>query len=375
MSKRTYRVDFALIRIAGNHTRYLTFRPLIERDASVISRWKYMRTYADDSRYDRIPSKFRSSVRNALNLIDLLRSRPDAVVIHAYESYLHFGIMHRWLGRKSTLLYWYDGTYAADTEGFGSGIPEGLPRWLKRYRKTALDRTDFFIPWSNFAASSTVALYPAASARIEVIHPGINLSEWPKRPAPEVTDGRYRILFVGGDALRKGLDTLLDAFEGGLNKHCELAIATSSSGIPANLRSRAMSLTGVSLHLDLAPGSRALRGMYSAADVFVLPTRLDLSSLAALEAMATGVPVVITAVGGIPDIVIDNDTGLIVEPDSATDIIRAVDRLRLDSELRQRLVGRAREHVEKHFDASANAQRILEIVKALVDESAARRSR
>ena len=60
--------------------------------------------------------------------------------------------------------------------------------------------------------------------------------------------------------------------------------------------------------------SRELRQLFAEADAFVLPTNHDASPWVALEAMATGVPVVITSVGGIPDLVQDGITGLVVPP-------------------------------------------------------------
>jgi len=68
-----------------------------------------------------------------------------------------------------------------------------------------------------------------------------------------------------------------------------------------------------------------LRALYRDADTFVLPTTLDMSSWVALEAMATGLPVVIAPHGGIPDIVIDGETGLLISPRDPQAVIDAVE--------------------------------------------------
>ena len=233
-------------------------------------------------------------------------------------------------------------------------------------RKITLDSTDLFVPWSRFTAERTRLAYPDAADRTVVIHPGIDLELWPRRP--EATPGeRFRLLFVGGDAERKGLDTVLDALTGGAVGPWELDVVTSVGRLGANLSLRIANTANVRLHDGLLPGSPELLRLYREADAFVLPTRLDLSSLASIEAMATGIPVVASDVGGLPDIIVDEVTGLVVQPGDAGALAVAIERLRIDPDLRRRLVEAARAHVERHFDSRSNGAALIDAVKRTVE--------
>ena len=75
------------------------------------ARWRTMRTFGDDASFAYVPAFLRPRVRNLLNLIPLVFSSSDAIVIHVYETYLHFGFVHWLLRRKQVLVYFYDGTY------------------------------------------------------------------------------------------------------------------------------------------------------------------------------------------------------------------------------------------------------------------------
>jgi len=94
---------------------------------------------------------------------------------------------------------------------------------------------------------------------------------------------------------------------------------------------------------------------YQAADAFVLPSRWEGMSNALLEAMACGLPVVATAVGGNIDVVESGRTGLLVGPDNAVELALALRLLMKDEDLRSALGTAARRHVVEHLGAPVAA--------------------
>lgn len=92
-----------------------------------------------------------------------------------------------------------------------------------------------------------------------------------------------------------------------------------------------------------------------AMDVFALTSRSEGFPVSILEAWAVGVPVVSTAVGGIPDVVTDDDTGLLVAPDDAAGLTAALARLLADCELHAKLVRRGAETVARAYSLSGVA--------------------
>ena len=122
---------------------------------------------------------------------------------------------------------------------------------------------------------------------------------------------------------------------------------------------------GVSVHRDLSAGDPRLRARYAAADVFVLPTKGDSYGWVLLEAMEAGLPVVTCPVGGIPGIVGDGRTGLLVPPGDVAALTSALDGLVDDENLRLRLGAAGRTVVETEHDAARNVAELLGVARSL----------
>jgi glycosyltransferase involved in cell wall biosynthesis len=112
-------------------------------------------------------------------------------------------------------------------------------------------------------------------------------------------------------------------------------------------RVRELRLGGV---LRLLGWRRDVGELLRAMDVFLLTSRFEGLPRAVLQAMAAGVPVVATAVGGTPEVVEDRCTGLLVPPESPRAAADRVVEMVADSDLRRRCVERARRTVDGRFD-------------------------
>ncbi|HSJ07875.1 MAG TPA: glycosyltransferase family 4 protein [Longimicrobiales bacterium] len=113
-------------------------------------------------------------------------------------------------------------------------------------------------------------------------------------------------------------------------------------------------------------GSRDNVGDYlSVMDVFAFPSRHEGLGSALLDAMDYGVPIVASGVGGIPDIVQDGLTGLLVPPDRPVDLAMAIRRLHDDAELRRRLAANARARLDG-FTPAAMAGRYLDLYRSVL---------
>jgi glycosyltransferase involved in cell wall biosynthesis len=106
--------------------------------------------------------------------------------------------------------------------------------------------------------------------------------------------------------------------------------------------------------------------LLAASDVFVLPSRVEGSSLAVLEAMAAGKPVISSAIGGTDELIVSGDSGLLVPPDDAEALSIALRQVLSEPELGSRLGAAARSRVERFFSAPVMAERVMRIYEDLL---------
>jgi glycosyltransferase involved in cell wall biosynthesis len=127
---------------------------------------------------------------------------------------------------------------------------------------------------------------------------------------------------------------------------------------------------GVSVH-RVGPNSSELRELYGRADLFVLPTRAECFGLAAVEALASGVPVLMTDTGGTSDIVDHGETGWLIRPTTA-DLVAALESAIANRADLPRVGRRARQTAEERFDGRRNAGHVVDLLLDLAERDARR---
>jgi glycosyltransferase involved in cell wall biosynthesis len=176
------------------------------------------------------------------------------------------------------------------------------------------------------------------ASKLVVVPCGVDVPSWIER-APH--DGPPRVLFVGGATVRKGIPYLLEAARR-LRTDATLRIV---GAVDAPLIAR---LGDMPPNVELAgPRTRhALAAEYAAADLFVLPSVEDGFGLVTAEAMAAGLPVIVSDRAGSADIVEDGVSGFVVPAGDAPALARRIDDLASDARLRSTMGRVARASVE-----------------------------
>lgn len=132
-----------------------------------------------------------------------------------------------------------------------------------------------------------------------------------------------------------------------------------------NLLDRVLFLGGVP-NPDMPP-------VYRAADLSVLPSLAEATSISGLEAMATALPLVGTRVGGIPTLIDDGQTGLLVNPSQPDELAAALKVLLADGAMRKRFGAAARLRTQHEFNWPAIAKRTAEVYRACLETAQAER--
>lgn len=151
----------------------------------------------------------------------------------------------------------------------------------------------------------------------------------------------------------KGIDVLLKAFSLVKNATPDAKLVIVGRGPweeKAKEMLRRLKLEGSAFLVTQFLPDSAMPKVYNAADVFVLPSVYEPFGLAVVEAMACAVPVIVTDVGGLKDIVLHGVTGLKVVPNSVDILAKAITALLVNEDLRKSMGNKARRRVETKFD-------------------------
>jgi alpha-maltose-1-phosphate synthase len=260
--------------------------------------------------------------------------------------------------------------------------------WIER---TAYENADGVIAVSEAMKEDVQELYGVPAERVRVIHNGIDPDEYRPRPDEGVLH-RFGIdasvpivLFVGRITRQKGILHLVRAIrhmEGDLQVVL-CAGAPDTEEIGREMRERveeARREATVPIHwLAEMLSKEDVITLYSHAAVFVCPSVYEPFGIINLEAMACETPVVASAVGGIPEIVVPEETGLLVpleaegggsaephDPEGfSLALAGAVNRLMADPALRERMGRASRERVLERFSWAAIARQTLDYYQEL----------
>jgi starch synthase len=248
-------------------------------------------------------------------------------------------------------------------EQLGGGY--ALSSWCER---VAVESAAAVVAVSAGMRDDVLGAYPAVSPdRVRVIRNGIDTAEYAPDPATDVLDAhgvapdRPSVIFVGRITRQKGVPVLLRA-AAALDPAAQLVLcagqpdtaelAAEVEALVADLRA---ARSGVIWIPEMLP-KRAVIQLLSHATVFACPSLYEPLGIVNLEAMACGTAVVASAVGGIPEVVSDGETGLLVPPDDPGALAGALNALIADP-ARATALGRAgRERAVAEFGWRAVAE-------------------
>jgi glycogen synthase len=327
------------------------------------------------------PDKLRPALSTLTHCLSFTAEPAGADVVHCHTWYSHFaGVLQRMLYGTPLVIsiHSLEPLRPWKREQLGRGYE--LSCWVER---TALEMADAIIAVSKETRQDVLDHFQVDPGRISIIPNGIDPDEYRHDPGKQhlehygIPTDRPYVLFVGRITRQKGIAHLLRAIE-----HFDPGIAVvlcagapDTREIAQEMETRVGRLKEQREHLywieEMVPREAAIQ-LYSQAALFCCPSVYEPFGIINLEAMACNTPVVASAVGGIKEVVLPEETGLLVpfearddgsseprDPDAfAADLAAAVNRLMADPELREKMSVAGRQRVEDHYAWSAVAARV-----------------
>ena len=260
--------------------------------------------------------------------------------------------------------------------------------WMER---TGIEQANAVVAVSAETRNDVLAHFAVDPSRVHIIHNGIDLDEYRATTASDaltahgVDPDRPFILFVGRITRQKGIIHLVNAIPqiDPLLQVVLLAGAPDTAEIGQEMNERMEAVSAgrpdVIWIPEMLPRAQVIQ-FYSHARVFVCPSVYEPFGIINLEAMACETAVVASAVGGIPEVVVPGETGLLVDPqlkpgtfepaDPAAfsrALAEAVNRVALDPALAERFGRNGRIRAEQHFSWDAIATKTLALYRELLD--------
>ena len=343
----------------------------------------------DNPVFDDTNDKLKAVLKTLSTCIHMNADEIDADVVHCHTWYAHFA------GIVAKLCYGIPlviTTHSLEPlrpwkrEQLGKGYDASS--WIE---KTALEMADALIAVSEETKEDVLKYFNVDEKKVKVIYNGINLEEYVVTNETSTLE-RYGIdkskpyvLFVGRITRQKGIIHLVNAIKY-IDPDTQIVLCAGAPDTPEIAKEMEDSVNEVKktrnniIWIDEMLPKEEVIQLYSHADVFCCPSIYEPFGIINIEAMACKTAVVASAVGGIKEVVVDGETGILVpvtqqnvapfeptNPDKfARDLADGVNKVINNKELRDSMAIKGRKRVEEHFDWIAIAKQVEELYKSLI---------
>lgn len=383
---------------AGIHVQYLTrelsnfcdveVRCFGDQDVQINEHLKVQGVGLDNSKWT-CPKPLASVFGAVQRSLDFNTRSVDADLVHLHTWYVHMGGIMAKLNYGIPMVLT---THSLEPlrpwkrEQLGGGYD--FSSWVE---KTAIEMADAVIAVSQETKVDVLRFFDADPKKIHVIHNGIDPDEYHKVNAPDVirkhgiNPDKPFLLFVGRITRQKGIIHLVRAIEH-MEKDYQIVLCAGAPDTPAIEAEMRQAVADAQARREgivwieaMLPVDEKI-ALYSHADVFCCPSIYEPFGIINLEAMACETAVVASAVGGIKEVVLPGETGILVpllqqsespyeaeHPEQyARDLAEASNKLMADPKLRERMAKAGRKRAVDHFSWKSIAEKTYQLYQKLV---------
>lgn len=343
----------------------------------------------DDDRFDNVDDKLKTVFKTLSTCTNMSSLKVDADVVHCHTWYAQFA------GIISKLCY---GTPLVVTthsleplrpwkrEQLGGGYDASS--WIE---KTAIEMADAVIAVSEETKIDVLKYFDVNEDKVQVIYNGINLEEYIVTEETSALDAhginkeKPYVLFVGRITRQKGIIHLVNAIKY-IDPDVQVVLCAGAPDTPEIAKEMEDAVNTIKKERDNVIWIAEMLDktdiiqLYSHADVFCCPSIYEPFGIINIEAMACNTAVVASAVGGIKEVVVDGETGILVpveqldvapfepvDPEKfSKDLADGINKVIQNDELRNSMAIKGRQRVEEHFDWKAIAKQVASLYKSLI---------
>ncbi len=254
--------------------------------------------------------------------------------------------------------------------------PFELDRIKNIYKKWTLKKVSKIVTVSEENKKLLSRLYPEQKKKLTVIHNGIDITWWQSQTLrfteQELIDIKEEIFLTNKDSLiiisiaelheRKGLKYLIEAISTLKPKFPNIKLVIIGEGPERSELESQIKKLELEEFVILLGRRKEIPKLLKAANIFALPSRREAFGLVNLEAMITPLPIVATAVGGIPEVVTEN--GILVPPEDSEALAAVLKKLITSAPLREKLAAAGKKRILSDFDARKMAEKYEKIYQS-----------
>jgi glycosyltransferase involved in cell wall biosynthesis len=281
----------------------------------------------------------------------LRKERPDVVHMHFCAFYVPFFLLLSLLRIPLVATYHYSGEPKPASPGM---------RLLKKLRLRVFSGTLRHISAVSEAARvKFLGDYLERPELVTVIYNGTDIAQRPKAVGADndrdeaVSTSGPKVLFIGSLSEEKGVEFAIRAVGEAAEAYSTITLSIAGEGSERNRLAMLTSELGIGDRVAFLGLREDIREILAQHDMLLMPSIWkEAFGYVLIEAMAAGCPVIASAVGGIPEIVVDGREGLLVPPADVSALARAITQLWSSPQLRRTLVSNALQKVRERFSMS-----------------------
>lgn len=332
--------------------------------------------------------RFKGALDALYRSLEMAKDNLDADVVHCHTWYVQFG---GFLAKKLWGIPFVLTVHSLEplrpwkVEQLGNAYH--LSTWIEN---NGITQADAVIAVSQETRNDVLRLFDVDPDKVKVIHNGIDLNQYRHDPNVDalvkygVDPDKPYVLFVGRITRQKGIIHLVNAIPF-IAPSIQVVLCAGAPDTPAIRQEMADRVAAVNegrgnvIWIEGMLPKHEVIQFYSNATVFCCPSVYEPFGIINLEAMACGTAVVASAIGGIPEVVLPEETGILVDlelkpgtfdpvdPEKFSKALaEGINRVALDANLQEKFVRNGRKRVEEHFSWAAVAQRTLALYESLV---------